>query len=317
MFGWWTDLDEQLGTRLGWVHGPRRVGVVDLVGSDARRFANGMLTNNVRDLPVGQWQSTARADDRGRLLGLFDLLMMGEGHIRLVAEGVEAEEVADILDGFLFADDVEIVAHPHLTSHTVQGEGAREHLAEVGGECPAGADWLQNGELIQWPHARSSAGGVDILGPRERMADWVANARLGEPGACGLEYLRMRVGQPRWPNEGQGVRLPQELGITETHLSFDKGCYVGQEIIHRLQMRGQVRRGLRPLAIEGDAQAPAVLRLDGKVVGELTSLLNVGEARSVGLGLLKTRVAAVGTQLEIEDSTGVACVMDVECATEP
>ena len=45
--------------------------------------------------------------------------------------------------------------------------------------------------------------------------------------------------------------------------------------------------------------------------------MNVGEGRSVGLGLLKTRTAAAGTQLEIEDSVGVACVVDVECATDP
>ncbi len=291
--------------------------MVDLVGPDARRFANGMLTNNVRDLPVGQWQSTARADDRGRLLGLFDLLMMGEDHIRLVAEGVEADEVADFLDGFLFADDVEIVTQPDWAGHTVQGEGVREHLVEVGAGCPTDAEWLQRGELMEWSRARSLWGGVDILGPRAALADWVTDVRLGEPDERGLEYLRIRVGQPRWPNEGHGVRLPQELGLTQTHLSFDKGCYVGQEIIHRLQMRGQVRRCLRPLAIEGEAQAPRALRLDGKVVGELTSLLNVGEGRSVGLGLLKTRTAAAGTQLEIEDSVGVACVVDVECATDP
>jgi folate-binding protein YgfZ len=287
------------------------------VGPDVRRFANGMLTNNVRDLAAGHWQSTARADDRGRLLGLFDLLMMGEDHIRLVAEGVEADEVANILDGFLFADDVELVTYPDWACHTVQGGGVRAHWVEVGAGCPTGNEWLQSGETIQWARARSAGGGVDILGPRAAVADWVTDGRLGEPDERGLEYLRMRVSQPRWPNECHGVRLPQELGISQTHLSFDKGCYVGQEIIHRLQMRGQVRRGLRPLAIEGSAQAPRALRMEGKVVGELTSLLSVGEDRSIGLGLLKTRVAEAGTQLEIEDSVGVACVMEVECVPDP
>jgi len=243
--------------------------------------------------------------------------MISEEHIRLVAEGVEAGELAAALDRFLFADDVEIITRPGWAGHTAQGAGVAQRWVDVAGECPTGADWLKRGELIHWARSRSSWGGVDILGPRDALADWVADAQLGDADEHGLEYLRIRRAQPRWPNEGQGIRLPQELGITRTHLSFDKGCYVGQEIIHRLEMRGQVRRELRPMAIEGEAQAPQALRMDGKVVGELTSVLSVGEARTVGLGLLKTRASGVGTQVEIDGSAGGACVMEVECPVVP
>ena len=289
------------------------MGVVDLVGPDARRFANGMFTNNVGALPVGQGHATVRADDRGRVVGLFDLFMMEADRVRVVAEGVGSEEIGDVLDRYLFADDVELEVHQDWAGHTFQGAGAQDALAKRG---IRGSPWevkvLEEG-LMFFGRGRSRAGGVDAVGPRTALATWLDGAGLSEPDSQAVECLRILAGEARWPHECSGVRLPQELGLTDTHLSFNKGCYVGQEIIHRLQMRGQVRRALVTVAVEGRAITPGDLEMDGKVVGELTSVIEQGEGQVLGLALVKTRVMEAEAALTLRGSGAPVTIMGSGC----
>ena len=285
-----------------------------MVGPDARRFANGIFTNNVGTLPVGHGHATVRADDRGRVAGLFDLFMMEAERVRVVAEGVASQEVAEVLDRYLFADDVELVVHDDWGGHTFQGAGALEALAERGLICSPGEAKALDGGLMFFKRGRSSAGGVDAVGPRDAVAAWLDGARLPESDPHALECLRILAGEPRWPHECSGVRLPQELGLTDTHLSFNKGCYVGQEIIHRLQMRGQVRRALVTVAVEGRAVTPGDLELDGKVVGELTSVAEQRDGLALGLALVKTRVMGQESWLILRGSETRVRLMESGCS---
>jgi folate-binding protein YgfZ len=86
------------------------------------------------------------------------------------------------------------------------------------------------------------------------------------------EYERWRVesGMPRWGREIDDSILPAEAGLTETHVSFTKGCYPGQEPIARLHHRGKVNRRLRRLELDGEPAGDELV-LDGKVVGRITS----------------------------------------------
>jgi len=84
------------------------------------------------------------------------------------------------------------------------------------------------------------------------------------------ERWRVEAGVPRWGREIDETILPAEAGLTETHVSFTKGCFPGQEPIARQRYRGKVNRRLRVLELEGDP-ASEELALDGKVVGRITS----------------------------------------------
>ena len=84
------------------------------------------------------------------------------------------------------------------------------------------------------------------------------------------ERARIEGGIPRWGFELDETILPAEAGLDETHISFTKGCYPGQEPIARLHYRGHVNRRLRVLAV--DAASPgAEIEYGGKVVGRITS----------------------------------------------
>jgi folate-binding protein YgfZ len=100
-----------------------------------------------------------------------------------------------------------------------------------------------------------------------------------------FERWRIEAGIPRWGREIDDRVLPAEAGLTETHVSFTKGCYPGQEPIARQHYRGKLNRRLRVLEVEGDAGPGDELSLDGKTVGRITSAV-----RGLALGYVRVEV---------------------------
>jgi folate-binding protein YgfZ len=106
-----------------------------------------------------------------------------------------------------------------------------------------------------------------------------------------VERWRIESGIPRWGAELDDRILPAEAGLEETHISFSKGCYPGQEPIARQHYRGKVNRRLRVLDVDGAVAPGDELSLDGKTVGRVTSA-----ADGVALAYVRTEVPA-GTTL--------------------
>jgi folate-binding protein YgfZ len=108
-----------------------------------------------------------------------------------------------------------------------------------------------------------------------------------------LERARIEAGIPAWGKELDDAILPAEAGLDETHISFTKGCYPGQEPIARLRHRGHVNRRLRVLDVEA-AHRGDEIRLGEKTVGRVTSALP-----GVALGYVRVEVPD-DAQLEVE-----------------
>jgi folate-binding protein YgfZ len=98
-----------------------------------------------------------------------------------------------------------------------------------------------------------------------------------------FERWRIESGIPRWGREIDDRVLPAEAGLDETHVSFTKGCYPGQEPIARQRYRGKVNRKLRVLDVEGESEPGDELLYQGKNVGRVTSAVD-------GLALAYVRV---------------------------
>jgi tRNA-modifying protein YgfZ len=120
-----------------------------------------------------------------------------------------------------------------------------------------------------------------VLGGEEVLDARPAGEEVDEEA---YERWRVEAGIPRWGRELDDSILPAEAGLTETHVSFTKGCYPGQEPIARLHYRGKVNRRLRRLVVEGEPSADELV-LDGKVVGRITS-----RADGRALGYVRTDV---------------------------
>lgn len=110
-----------------------------------------------------------------------------------------------------------------------------------------------------------------------------------------LERLRILARRPRWGLEIDDRILPAEAGLTETHVSFTKGCYPGQEPIARLHYRGKANRELRVLEVEGSPEPETVVKAGDKVVGRVTSSVP-------GLALAYVRADVKDAELTVNDA---------------
>jgi folate-binding protein YgfZ len=136
-----------------------------------------------------------------------------------------------------------------------------------------------------------------VLGGEEVLDERPEGDEVGEEE---LERWRIESGIPRWGREIDDRILPAEAGLDETHVSFTKGCYPGQEPIARQRYRGKVNRKLRVLEIDGDAEPGDELQLDGKKVGRITSAVP-----GIALGYVRVEVPA-DAQLALGAKPGFA-----------
>jgi folate-binding protein YgfZ len=175
-------------------------------------------------------------------------------------------------------DDFLLLTEPEL-GETVRTELVRMRFAaKVEIEPEAHESWL-------------------VLGGEEVLDEQPAGEEVGEDE---LERWRIESGIPRWGHEIDDRILPAEAGLDETHISFSKGCYPGQEPIARQRYRGKVNRKLRVLEIDGDAAPGDELLLDGKKVGRITSTVP-----GIALGYVRVEVAD-DAQLELATNAGFA-----------
>jgi folate-binding protein YgfZ len=176
------------------------------------------------------------------------------------------------------ADDFLVLTEPEL------GETARAELVRM--RFAAKAE-IEPEEHESWL----------ILGGEEVLDKRPAGEEADEEQ---LERWRIESGIPRWGRELDDRILPAEAGLDETHISFSKGCYPGQEPIARQRYRGKVNRRLRVLEIDGDAAPGDELLLEGKNVGRITS-----SVPGVALGYVRVEVAD-DARLELAAKVGFA-----------
>jgi tRNA-modifying protein YgfZ len=136
-----------------------------------------------------------------------------------------------------------------------------------------------------------------VLGGEEVLDERPAGEEVDEEE---FERWRIESGIPRWGREIDDSILPAEAGLDETHISFSKGCYPGQEPIARQRYRGKVNRKLRVLEIDGEATPGDELLLAGKKVGRITSAVP-----GVALGYVRVEVPS-DAELELGAKPGFA-----------
>jgi len=136
-----------------------------------------------------------------------------------------------------------------------------------------------------------------VLGEGEVLDDRPPGDEVSEEE---LERWRIESAIPRWGREIDDRVLPAEAGLDETHISFTKGCYPGQEPIARQHYRGKVNRRLRVLELDGDAPPGTELLIDGKTVGRITS-----SVAGLALGYVRVEVPD-DAQLELAAKAGFA-----------
>src|SRR5438477_10700202 len=288
---------------------------IKLTGRDRVRWLNGMVTNNIRDLPPGHGVYAFVLNAQGHILG--DLYAYNSGESLLVdTDRAQLEKMLSFFRKYIIMDKVEAEdISDKLVSVGIAGPRSRELLKAAGVQFPqletlhfAEITWQQtsvtvvrgDNPLVESYELWSAPDYSKTL--RQALAD----AGAKSIGAATVELLRIAAGIPRY---GQDIRerdLPQETE-QERALNFTKGCYIGQEIVERIRSRGAVHRKFTGFEIEGPLPVPGTkVQAAGKDVGEVTSAaslpVDAGE-RKVALGYCRREVATPGREVTIEGVT--------------
>ncbi|MDX6671391.1 MAG: hypothetical protein QOI91_1754 [Solirubrobacteraceae bacterium] len=286
-------------------------GKLALTGAGAAEFLNGLVSNDIEQLPPGRGVYAAVLTPKGKMLGDLRVLRTPEGELLLDTERAALQEVFNVLWRGRIGYDVEVHKRTLETGLlSLVGPGAR---AVAGAEADA-----------EHAHAAAEIGGtavrlvvtdlgVDVLcaaGDVDRVA-----ATLRERGATPVseeaaEAVRIETGRPRYGLDLDDSVIPQEAGLNERAVSFTKGCYVGQETVARLHYRGKPNRRLLGLRLSGAAAAGDELRLGDKAVGRLGTVAVSPRLGPIALALVR-REAGPGDTLAVGDGATTAQVVEL------
>lgn len=273
-------------------------GLVVVSGPDATAFLQSVVSQDLAPVPVGSTVPSLLLQPQGKLEAAFratrragDASGAGSGDASgdgsgdapgdewwLDTEPQVAERLARGLARFRIRVAVDIDDRSDATAcASLVGADAKAH--------PSG--------LLAVATTWGDRAGVDLVGPVAAVADWVRGCglRMGTPEE--LEVLRIAAGIPAQGIDVDESTIPQEAFLEREAVSFTKGCFIGQELVCRIDSRGHVNRFLRRVELAGtEVPAPgAEVRVAGKVVGSITSAAVVaGEDRVVALAMVRREV---------------------------
>jgi len=276
-----------------------------ITGSDATRWLNGMVTNNIAGLCPGEGNYNFLLNAQGRIQGDCTIYREpgdGDATFLLETDATQLETIQQLLDKFIIMDDVELTPHENFSGILLAGPQALSIVMALGtgnhqaAPCSpaAQAPPPHTINLKQTVYAGSPVSLIQAFSPLvprfeiwsdpSTIASILAELRDTQAVAvseAALEALRILSATPKY---GQDIRntetakdLPQETAQTHA-LHFSKGCYLGQEIVERIHSRGQVHRTFTQFRLTGSLpHLPAKLEANGKPAGELTSAIQIGD----------------------------------------
>jgi folate-binding protein YgfZ len=277
-------------------------------GEDRVRLLHAMTTNHVEQLAPGQGCYAFFLNAQGRILADVNLLCF-EDHFLLDTEPETREKVFAHLDKYIIADDVTIEdVTGQIATIGLEGPRAGQLLASLGAPAPAASH--ETAAWNEWTVARLSASGAEgywIMLPapdKEVLTERLRQAGAAAAGASDIRTVRLEHGRPRYGEDLTEKYIANEAQVTRA-LHFNKGCYLGQEIVERVRSRGQIHRRLVRLKIRSvEPPAPgAELTAEDKVVGEITSAAYSPAAGAVvALGYVRDHHAREGNELRLGDA---------------
>jgi tRNA-modifying protein YgfZ len=254
-------------------------GLVVARGPDATSFLQNLLSQDLAPLSVGDDAPTLLLTPQGKLDVAFRIVRTGTDEWSLDTDPAFSAQLLTSLTRFRIRVQVDL-----------EDQTATTALATVVGrdvDAPTGVRALRT----RW----GTHPGVDLVGPVELVHDAVAALPASVPrwDAARFDAFRIEAGVPALGVDIDESTIPQEAFLERDAVSFTKGCFIGQELVCRIDTRGHVNRYLRGVRITGPTTPPvgATVVVDGRDRGVLTSVAPVpDEGRVVGLAMVRREV---------------------------
>lgn len=258
-------------------------------GANRVDFLHRMSTGNLLGIAPGEGRTTVFTTPIARMVD-YAVVLAFEDSLLILSGAGQGKLERWLRKYIFFNDDVQLVDESDALPMT--------------GLYGADADDFANGfagkgsEAALWSHRKVGQGVLVKAPPLEGAGHYLLGVPVAASGQLSplSQYhdLRIRAGYPAAPNEISDAYIPLEAGLTSA-ISFSKGCYIGQEIIARMESRGQLAKRLVKLESEGVLHEGDSLQADGTAVGNVTSVTIDGQA---ALGYLRAALAQVGQPLK-------------------
>ena len=282
------------------------LGMLYITGETRLDLINRMSTQKVVGLSSGQGAATILTSDIGRIIDRLILYTSSKAVYTLTGEN-NNENIARYLMGYVFFnDDFQVQDISEETAvFAVYGPHSQHILGEEVGfpevDLPL-HHWREAviAGVTAYIHRTDPINGYGYFvmcetAVRDTVWQFLRDAGLVVAGDAAFDFLRVKAGLPRFGRELSGDYIPLEAGLWDD-VSFNKGCYIGQEIIARMESRGKLAKRLVKLRASEPLEAGDSLTVGGKKVGTITSAA-WGPYGAVALGYVKTAVLSAGSPL--------------------
>jgi folate-binding protein YgfZ len=303
-------------------------GRIVVSGNDRGTYLQGLLTNDITALKAGEGCYSAYLTPQGRMISDLWVYELGDV-ILLDLPSLETKNVVLAkLDQFIFSEDVQLgdVTDAFAQIAVIGPDAARIVGALLGDDATRLASLPEHGSI-----RGSIAGGAaivtrvtDIGQPGfdlyierpllDALRQLLASHDVGEADAETVDVLRVEAGVPLFHRDMDEDTIPLEAGIESRAISFNKGCYVGQEVIIRVLHRGhgRVAKKLAGLSIDGSSVPPtgAAVTIDDRQIGRVTSAVqSIALGGPIALAYLQRDFLEPGTAVSVGGSSAVVIAL--------
>lgn len=281
--------------------------VLDLHGPDARKWLNGIITANARDLAPGHTAPSFLLNPKGHILAEFQVAALAADRFLLLTTEAQRSPLLAALRRYIFRSQVEIQDPPQpAAALAVCGVAIDPALRAAGIAAlpasggfttpPPAAPTAPDFFCFRWQLGQIDT--IEILGNPDFVVPLYATLAVHAVpiGASAYDRRLLLEGIPLFGRDIQDAVLPPETGVTAA-IGQNKGCYIGQEIVERIRARGQVHRQFCGFRFAAAVQAGDRLRAGDRDAGQLTAVTPLPYGRHAG------QWAAVGyLRREAEDT---------------
>ena len=293
------------------LHDASYMGRLKAIGDDGLDLLTRLSTNKVIDLTAGQGAPTILTTDRGRILDLIGVVNVDEYILLITSPGAQ-QQVIDFLDKYTIMEDLTIEDVTEESSmFSVLGPDSKAAVESAAGTTL--------GDLPTYHSVTVEIGGHEVrivhrpfgdLPSYDILMDTVAKTGVWEHlaasgitpvGEEAFEAARLNYSVPEYGREISEAYNPLEAGLIGS-IDFAKGCYIGQEVIARLDTYQKIQKHLVRLEFSADATVSEgdVLTDAGKEVGKVTSVTNIPTGLGlVGMAYIRKASASPGNVLEL------------------
>ncbi len=262
------------GHELVWVEGPGAVA-----------FLQGLISQDLEEMATGDVRRSFLLAPQGKLEALLWVMKESE-RVGLIVDAGLGSRVVGRLNHYRIRVKAEVRLE-ELAVRSLWGPRSRA-VADVGDH------WADRDDIVRVPFPTRSVDRVLIVGD-----SWASN--VPQAGELAMTAARVEAGEPVMDRDVNESTIPQETGLVPDAVSFTKGCYLGQELVARIDTRGRVNRHLRGLAVTRNVLPPegASVWSGDREVGVITSVTeSVFVGAPIGLSLLRREVEP-GDEVEI------------------